>query len=119
MVGDICLILGYSINFWFYFKVFKIGGIIFDQSDVILVFLVVGFVVDGEVFKEWFDVICKMYCYCYGKFMSVKVCVQWLLIIFYQKWFFLYYVYVIFGGFDEEGKGVVYLYDLVGSYEWE
>lgn len=35
----------------------------------------------------------------------------------YGKRFFPYYVYTIIGGLDAEGKGCVYSFDPVGSYE--
>ena len=51
--------------------------------------------------------------------MSVKACAQRLSIMLYQKRFFPYYVHCILGGLDEEGKGAIYSYDPVGSYERE
>lgn len=51
--------------------------------------------------------------------MSVKACAQRLSTILYGKRFFPYYVTAILGGLDEEGKGAVYSYDPVGSYERE
>jgi 20S proteasome subunit beta 6 len=80
---------------------------------------VVGFAADGEALKERLDAIVKMYRYQHGKPMSVKACAQRLATILYGKRFFPYYVTAILGGLDEEGKGAVYSYDPVGSYERE
>ena len=80
---------------------------------------VVGFAADGEALKERLDAIVKMYRYQHGKPMSVKACAQRLSTILYQKRFFPYYVHAILGGLDEEGKGALYSYDPVGSYERE
>ena len=51
--------------------------------------------------------------------MSVKACAQRLATILYEKRFFPYYVQAILGGLDEDGKGALYSYDPVGSYERE
>lgn len=51
--------------------------------------------------------------------MSVKACAQRLSTLLYGKRFFPYYVTAILGGLDEQGKGAVYSYDPVGSYERE
>ena len=51
--------------------------------------------------------------------MSVKACAQRLATILYGKRFFPYYTTCILGGLDEEGKGTLYSYDPVGSYERE
>jgi 20S proteasome subunit beta 6 len=37
--------------------------------------------------------------------------------ILYGKRFFPYYVYTILAGLDTEGKGAIYAFDPVGSYE--
>ena len=63
--------------------------------------------------------IVKMYKYQHGKRMTVKACAQRLATILYSKRFFPYYVQAILGGLDEEGKGALYSYDPVGSYERE
>jgi len=60
-----------------------------------------------------------MYKYQHGKPMSVKACAQRLSTILYQKRFFPYYVTAILAGLDEDGKGALYSYDPVGSYERE
>ena len=79
----------------------------------------VGFAADGHALKERLDSIVKMYKYQHGKDISVKACAQRLATILYQKRFFPYYAYAILGGLDEEGKGALYSYDPVGSYERE
>ena len=68
---------------------------------------------------ERLNAIVKMYRYQHGKKMTVKACAQRLATILYQKRFFPYYVHAILGGLDEEGKGALYSYDPVGSYERE
>ena len=60
-----------------------------------------------------------MYKYQHGKKISVKACAQRLATILYGKRFFPYYVTAILGGLDEDGKGALYSYDPVGSYERE
>ena len=78
-----------------------------------------GFAADGQALKERLDTIVKLYRYQHGKPISVKACAQRLSTILYQKRFFPYYVYAILGGLDEDGKGALYSYDPVGSYERE
>ena len=80
---------------------------------------VVGFAADGRALTERLDAVVKMYKYQHGKDMSVKACAQRLATILYSKRFFPYYAYAILGGLDEEGKGALYSYDPVGSYERE
>lgn len=80
---------------------------------------VVGFAADARALKERLDNIVKMYEYQHGKPMSVNACAKRLSTILYSKRFFPYYVHAILGGLDEEGKGALYSYDPVGSYERE
>lgn len=119
LAGDTRHTSGYSINTRFHPKVFKIGGTTADQSDATLILAVVGFAADGEALKERLDAACKMYRYRHGKPMTVNACAKRLSTILYQKRFFPYYTHAILGGLDEEGKGAVYSYDPVGSYERE
>ena len=80
---------------------------------------VVGFAADGRALKERLDTAVKMYRYQHGKEISVHACAQRLSHILYGKRFFPYYVTAILGGIDEEGRGALYSYDPVGSYERE
>jgi len=119
IAGDTRSTSGYNINTRYSPKVFKIGGTTDSQDDATIVLSVVGFAADGEALKERLDAVVKMYRYQHGKPMSVKACAQRLSTILYGKRFFPYYVTAILGGLDEEGKGAVYSYDPVGSYERE
>ena len=116
LAGDTRSTSGYSINARFVPKLFRIGG---DDDDTRIVLSVVGFAADGNALKERLDAIVKMYKYQHGKPIGVKACAQRLSTILYQKRFFPYYVHAILGGLDEEGRGALYSYDPVGSYERE
>ncbi|RMZ80628.1 hypothetical protein DV738_g2581, partial [Chaetothyriales sp. CBS 135597] len=116
LAGDTRSTSGYNINSRMVPKIFRIGD---DDDSTRIVLAVVGFAADGNALKERLDAIVKMYKYQHGKPMSVKACAQRLSTILYQKRFFPYYVHAILGGLDEEGKGALYSYDPVGSYERE
>jgi len=119
MAGDTRHTTGYSINSRMAPKVFKIGGTTSSQDDATIVLSVCGFAADGAALRDRLDTICKIYRYRHGKSMSLNACAKRLSTILYQKRFFPYYAYAILGGLDEEGKGAVYSYDPVGSYERE
>ncbi len=120
LAGDTRSTSGYNINTRYAPKVFRIGTDTDDANDPSRIVLsVVGFAADGQALKERLDNVVKMYRYHHGKPMSVKACAQRLSTILYNKRFFPYYVHAILGGLDEEGKGALYSYDPVGSYERE
>ena len=119
LAGDTRSTSGYSINSRYAPKVFRIGGDDETGAGAHIILSVVGFSADGQALKERLDAIVKMYRYQHGKQMSIKACAQRLSTILYQKRFFPYYVHAILGGLDEEGKGALYSYDPVGSYERE
>jgi len=116
LAGDTRSTSGYNINSRFVPKVFRIGA---DDPNSRIVLSVVGFAADGNALKERLDAIVKMYRYQHGKSMTVKACAQRLSTILYQKRFFPYYVTAILGGIGEDGRGALYSYDPVGSYERE
>jgi 20S proteasome subunit beta 6 len=119
LAGDTRSTSGYNINTRYAPKLFKIGGEGPDNKGARIVLSVVGFAADGDALKERLDTIVKMYKYQHGKPMTVAACAQRLSHILYNKRFFPYYVHAILGGLDEEGKGALYSYDPVGSYERE
>ncbi|XP_072014601.1 proteasome subunit beta type-1-B-like [Amphiura filiformis] len=61
----------------------------------------------------------KMYEHEHHKKMSCKAVAAMLSTILYYRRFFPYYTYNILAGLDEEGKGCVFSFDPVGSYERE
>jgi len=61
----------------------------------------------------------KMYNHEHQQEMSTSAIAAMLSTILYYRRFFPYYVYNIIGGIDDEGKGCVYSFDPVGSYERE
>ena len=119
IAGDTRSTSGYSINSRYSPKVYKIGGDDETGDGAHIVLSVVGFAADGTALKERLNAIVKMYKYQHGKKMTVKACAQRLATILYGKRFFPFYVTAILGGLDEEGKGALYSYDPVGSYERE
>ena len=119
LAGDTRSTSGYSINSRYSPKVYRIGGDEETGEGAHIVLSVVGFAADGKALQERLNAIVKIYKYHHGKDMSVKACAQRLATILYGKRFFPYYVQAILGGLDEEGKGALYSYDPVGSYERE
>ena len=59
------------------------------------------------------------YKYTHSKDMSTPAVAQMLATMLYGKRFFPYYTNNILGGLDAEGKGCIYSFDPVGSYERE
>ncbi|KAJ8039161.1 Proteasome subunit beta type-1-B [Holothuria leucospilota] len=60
-----------------------------------------------------------MYMHDHNKEMSCNAVAAMLSKVLYYRRFFPYYTYNIIAGLDEEGKGCVYSFDPVGSYERE
>jgi 20S proteasome subunit beta 6 len=122
MAGDTRSTAGFQIHSRYTPKLFPLGG---DAGSgkgnkrARIVLSVVGFAADGNALKEVLDRELKVYQHTHGKPMSVSACAQRLSHFLYQKRFFPYYVHAILGGIDEDGKGALYSYDPVGSYERE
>jgi 20S proteasome subunit beta 6 len=119
LAGDTRSTSGYSINSRYEPKLFRIGGDSETGEGAHIVLSVCGYAADGKALMERLDAVVKMYKYQHGKTMSVAACAQRLGRLLYSKRFFPYYTNCILGGLDENGKGALYSYDPVGSYERE
>jgi len=61
----------------------------------------------------------ELYRHAHGSSMPLHSIARLISTMLYGKRFFPYYVYNILGGVDEQGRGAVYSFDPVGSYERE
>ncbi|KAI5287646.1 Proteasome subunit beta type-6 [Ascosphaera aggregata] len=119
LAGDTRSTHGYSINTRYERKVFRIGADEESGEDGHLLLAVVGYAADGHAVKERLDSAVKMYKYRHGKQMSITAAAKRLSTMLYSKRFFPYYISAMIAGLDDEGKGALYSYDPVGSYERE
>ncbi|KAK2184694.1 hypothetical protein NP493_256g01039 [Ridgeia piscesae] len=78
-----------------------------------------GFHGDILALTKYLEARLQMYEHEHNKKMSTSAIAAMLSTILYYKRFFPYYVYNIIGGIDDEGKGCIYSFDPVGSYERE
>lgn len=111
LAGDTRNTTGYSINSRYQPKVFDVGDNILVTAN--------GFSADGDALIENIKQHVELYHYQNNKPLKVQSCARAIQHMLYNKRFFPYYVHTIIAGLDEEGKGAVYSYDPVGSYERE
>nr|CAB3265221.1 proteasome subunit beta type-1-B-like [Phallusia mammillata] len=78
-----------------------------------------GFEGDVLTMKKRIKTRIEMYEHEHGKTASTSAIASMISKMLYGRRFFPYYVYNIVAGLDGEGKGCVYSYDPVGSYERE
>lgn len=111
LAGDTRHTVGYSINSRYEPKVFSAGDNILISAN--------GFSADGEALISRFKNQMKWYHFNNNKKLTLKSAARFIQHLLYGKRFFPYYVHTIIAGLDEEGKGAVYSFDPVGSYERE
>ena len=76
-----------------------------------------GMYADKDALTKLLDIRIKMYMHQHGKTMSTAAVAQLLSVTLYGRRFFPLYTFNCLGGIDEDGRGVVYSYDAVGSVE--
>lgn len=112
LAGDTRHTTDYSINSRHESKVFDCGDNIVMSAN--------GFAADGEALVKRFKNSVKWYHFDHNdKRLSLSSAARNIQHLLYGKRFFPYYVHTIIAGLDEEGKGAVYSFDPVGSYERE
>ncbi|KAJ0673147.1 Proteasome subunit beta type-1 [Helianthus annuus] len=76
-----------------------------------------GFQADVKALQKVLSSRHLIYQHQHNKQMSCPAMAQLLSNTLYYKRFFPYYAFNVLGGLDGEGKGCVFTYDAVGSYE--
>lgn len=113
--ADYCLIAsdtrqsdGFKINSRYVPKAFKL-----TETAVLATS---GFSADGLALFKKLSQNLEWYKHAHDKVMSTPAIAQMLSNTLYYKRFFPYYSFCLLGGIDEQGRGVSYSYDPLGSY---
>lgn len=109
IAGDTRQSEGYSINSRHVPKCFQLNSTSVLANS--------GFAADGVHLAKRVKQRSEWYQHSHEKEMSTPSIAQMLQTMLYGKRFFPYYVFNILGGLDSEGKGCIYSFDPVGSYE--
>ncbi|KAH7099174.1 proteasome subunit [Auriculariales sp. MPI-PUGE-AT-0066] len=102
---------GYSIQTRYAPKVFRLN----DKAVITLN----GMQADCSQFVKRLKQRLEWYRHAHSREIPLQSLARLIQTMLYGKRFFPYYASVILGGIDEEGKGAVYSFDMVGSYERE
>ncbi|CAH1767404.1 17106_t:CDS:2 [Entrophospora sp. SA101] len=100
---------GYLIHSRYSPKAFKLS----DKAAIALN----GYAADGITLVKKLKQKMEWYKHAHDKEMSTPALAQMISITLYMKRFFPYYVSNTLAGLDENGKGVIYRFDPVGSFE--
>lgn len=112
LAGDTRIVSGYNIDSRYEPKIFDVGDDIVMTAN--------GFAADGAALIDRFKTSFKWYKFDNNnKKLTIKSAARYIQHLLYGKRFFPFYVSTLIAGLDEEGKGAVYSYDPVGSYERE
>ncbi|KAI9593647.1 nucleophile aminohydrolase [Syncephalis fuscata] len=121
VAGDTRQSEGYSINSRYAPKVFKMQVVNSNNSNNTSnnssILANSGFHADGLMLAKQLNQRIEWYHHAHEKEMSTKAFAQMLSSTLYGKRFFPYYTFCIVGGLDADGKGAIYGYDPVGSFE--
>ncbi|AMD20427.1 HDL317Wp [Eremothecium sinecaudum] len=109
IAGDTRHTTGYSINSREEPKVFDCGDDIIISAN--------GFAADSDALIKRFQNSVKWYHFDHNKKLKLQSAARNIQHILYAKRMFPYYVHTIVAGLDDEGKGALYSFDPVGSYE--
>lgn len=109
IAADTRMSTGYSILTRDYSKICKLADKCVMASS--------GFQADVKALQKLLAARHLIYQHQHNKQMSCPAMGQLLSNTLYYKRFFPYYSFNVLGGLDNEGKGCVYTYDAVGSYE--
>ncbi|KAF6138248.1 hypothetical protein GIB67_019418 [Kingdonia uniflora] len=109
VAADTRMSTGYSILTRDYSKICKLADTAILASS--------GFQADVKALQKVLSARHLTYQHQHNKQMSCPAMAQLLSNTLYYKRFFPYYAFNVLGGLDSEGKGCVFTYDAVGSYE--
>ncbi|XP_011034390.1 PREDICTED: proteasome subunit beta type-1 [Populus euphratica] len=109
VAADTRMSTGYNILTRDYSKIYKLADKCLMASS--------GFQADVKALQKVLGAKHLIYQHQHNKQMSCPAMARLLSNTLYYKRFFPYYTFNVLVGFDEEGKGCVYTYDAVGSYE--